>query len=190
MLFLKWRTVARVILILVGFIAIGLWLLRLTYPMPYRDTIFDQARINQLDPYLVLAVIRVESKFNPAAESKKGALGLMQVMPETAEWIARQTGIPFTPEMLLDPHYNISIGIWYLNDLRREFGNNWTLVVAAYNGGRGNVRQWLDDGRWDGRLETATAIPYRETRSFTLKVARTYRVYRMLYAYTLQPGVL
>ncbi|KKM11943.1 hypothetical protein SY88_06000 [Clostridiales bacterium PH28_bin88] len=157
------------------------WVWRLFYPLSYRDLIGYYAGRNGLDPYLVTALIRVESRFKPEALSPRGARGLMQLMPETAEWIARQMGEPFRPEALFEPEYNIRLGTWYLADLQNEFSNNRALVLAAYNGGRGNVRQWMASGRWRGDVGSIEKIPFSETREFIRRVLRDYRVYRRVY---------
>jgi soluble lytic murein transglycosylase len=91
------------------------------YPQPHRDLIIQAAYDNEVDPYLVFAIIRAESKYQTTAESPLGAKGLMQIMPETAAWIAEQQGIEgFTPEMLHQPDINIQYGCWYLNSLTRN----------------------------------------------------------------------
>lgn len=155
---------------------------RLINPIHYKDTIEHYAGINGVDPLLVSAVIRVESKFNPQAVSQKGAAGLMQIMPATGDWAAEQMGIPnFDSSQLLDPEMNIRIGTWYISNLQKEFGKNDLLVIAAYNGGRGKVSQWLKQGVWDGREETLTNIPFPETRNFAKKVLQNYRKYKKIY---------
>lgn len=155
---------------------------RLYYPYRYRQDIEANAAIYGVDPYLVAAVIRVESKFNPDAVSRKGALGLMQIMPTTAEWIASQVGFSdFQEEMLLDPEVNIRLGTWYLANLAKEFDGRTDVVIAAYNGGRGQVNRWLEDGVWNGNFDERANIPFPETRNFLLKVRVTYRQYQKLY---------
>jgi len=99
----------------------------------------------------VAAVIHTESGFRENAVSARGARGLMQVMPSTAEWVAGRIGYPsFSVEMLFDPRYNIEIGTWYLADLIRQFEGSAVVALAAYNGGRGEVDRWLRQGIWDG----------------------------------------
>ncbi len=155
---------------------------RLYYPYHYRTTIESYALRNKVDPLLVAAVIRVESKFRPDAVSHKGALGLMQIMPATAEWIAGRIGVTgFTPDMLLDPEVNIRFGTWYLSSLHDEFGGNLAVVIAAYNGGRGHVSRWLEEGTWNGSYQERNRIPFTETRLFLHRVWTTYWRYRQLY---------
>jgi soluble lytic murein transglycosylase len=155
---------------------------RLYYPYQYRQTIEANAAIYGVDPLLVAAVIRVESKFNPDAVSRMGALGLMQIMPTTAEWIASQIGFTdFQEEMLLDPEINIRLGTWYLANLAKEFDGRTDVVIAAYNGGRGQVNRWLEEGIWDGKYNNRANIPFPETRNFLFKVRTAYRQYQKLY---------
>jgi len=153
---------------------------RILFPFPYRETIIQFARQESLDPLLITAVIKVESKFNPRAESTEGARGLMQLMPETARLAAGQLNLPFEPDRLFIPEYNLRLGSWYLASLVEEFGD-LVPALAAYNGGRGNVHRWLDSGSWDGTRENLKGIPFPETREFVRNVITNYRVYRFLY---------
>lgn len=157
-------------------------LARIYYPYRFRDVIEKNAELHGIDPLLVAAVIRVESRFHPEAESEKGALGLMQIMPSTAEWIAEQVGVDgFTTGMLLDPETNIRFGCWYLASLSKEFNGRLPVVIASYNGGRGHVSRWLAEGTWSGEYADRAQIPFGETRHFLTRVWRTYRVYKYLY---------
>ena len=159
-------------------------LLRLIYPLHYADEIRTYAHAHGMDPHLIAAVIRVESRFEPRSQSAKGARGLMQIMPETGAWVASQLGLEdFTPDDLYDPDINIRIGTWYLADLRETFAGDVVLMLAAYNGGRTNVRRWLEQhdlaaGDLADRLER---IPFTETRRFVERVLLAYRMYRLLY---------
>jgi soluble lytic murein transglycosylase len=152
------------------------------YPFPQRATIYRYAVQNELDPFLVAGVIRTESKFLPAARSPKGALGLMQIMPETGQWVAGQLDFAnFSPSMLTDPETNIRIGTWYLASLRKEFHDNEVLVLAAYNGGRGNVKQWMQKYGWADDFKDIEKIPFRETRDYVKKVICAKQRYIELY---------
>ncbi len=176
---LIWLTlVGAGVIILIGFP----WFWRLYYPLPYRQTIFTQAQAAEVDPYLVMALIRVESKFRPQAESRMGARGLMQLMPETAEWVTKQLGEPYSVEGLFEIEYNVRIGCWYLANLLKEFEGNLPLALAAYNGGRGNVRQWVNQGLWAGDEDHLEKIPFTETRDFIQRVLQDYEMYRRIYA--------
>ncbi|HHW06408.1 MAG TPA: lytic transglycosylase domain-containing protein [Clostridia bacterium] len=159
------------------------WFWRLLYPLPYRDTVFAQAEAVNIDPYLAMAVIRVESKFRPQAQSVRGARGLMQLMPDTARWVAQQIGEEYHPDLLFDVEYNTKIGCWYLAKLLEDFGGSLPLALAAYNGGPNNVRQWLSEGIWNGEAENLHQIPFPETRDFVEKVMEGYESYRRIYGW-------
>lgn len=147
------------------------WLWRPFYPIRYRDELVRESRRNGLDPYLVAAIVRTESGWRPSAVSARGAIGLMQIMPETGRWAAQQIGLDgFTEQWLFDPEVNLRIGCWYLAELKREFNDDQVIVLAAYNAGRGNVRQWLNSRRWDGQPENVADIPFQETRAFIARV--------------------
>jgi len=156
-------------------------LARLFYPFHYREQIHSSAAAHNLDPLLVAAVIYIESGFRPHAESSRGARGLMQVMPTTAEWVAERSGMAYAPEMLLDPAYNIEIGCWYLADLLKLFDGNIVVALAAYNGGRAEVGRWLEQGIWDGSESRLEQIPFSETRHFVRRVLETYAKYQEIY---------
>ena len=176
----RWAITALVLLGLAG--VVGWQALKWYYPFPYRETIERHAGEHRIDPLLVAAVMRVESGFNPRAVSAKGARGLMQLMPETAEWVAQQMGLePFALDMLFDPEVNVALGVWYLADLWRLFDGNTVLVLAAYNGGRGNVRRWMNEGEWTGTIDELSEIPFPETRAFVRKVLSAYTIYRRLW---------
>ena len=151
------------------------------YPYDYRSYIETSAESRRTDPFLVAAVIKHESKFEPRARSDGGARGLMQLMPATAEWIARQLGEPFTEEYLYDPALNIRYGVWYLAELEREFGGNDILALAAYNAGRGNVRDWMERFHWTQQFDEIEAIPYPETRFYVRRVLEDREQYKRLY---------
>jgi len=155
---------------------------RFFFPFPYREIIEEKAENTGVDPRLVAALIYVESKFNHLAVSKKGAAGLMQLMPETGEWAARQQGMDFVHDHLFEPKKNLELGIWYLGYLHQVFAGETVLVLAAYNAGWPKVRQWLDAGRWQGSYGDLHKIPYPETRQYVTRVLRIYYCYRHLYS--------
>lgn len=152
------------------------------YPFPYKEKVFHYGLENEVDPFLIAAVIRTESKFVAAARSPKGAMGLMQMMPETARWVAGQVGQEsFRDAMLNDPETSIRFGAWYLASLKKEFDGNEVLVLAAYNGGRGNVNQWSRQLGWGKDFRDTDRIPYKETREYVKKVLAARERYRALY---------
>ncbi len=153
------------------------------YPVHYRDALLHAAAENDLDPALVAAVVREESRFRPDAMSSQGAMGLMQLMPETAQWIVSVSEIADnSATALLDPQMNLHIGCWYLAHLLDIFGDSEVLAVAAYNGGTGRVLRWLQEGVWDGSLERLEEIPAGETREFLRRVTISHRVYRLKFS--------
>ncbi|WP_243138180.1 lytic transglycosylase domain-containing protein [Heliorestis acidaminivorans] len=172
-----------VLLTIVGnFLWFSPWVQKIIYPLPHKETIFKYARQNDIDPYLVAAIIRRESKFWIWAESPQGAKGLMQLMPQTAEWIAQEMDMnDYSHDKLYEPHRNIKMGCWYLANLNKEFQGNIILVIASYNGGRGNVRQWIDEKGWTGQEHSIDMIPYPETRAYVKGVLQDYQIYRNLY---------
>jgi len=154
---------------------------RALYPLKYHEYIEKYSQEYDVDPYLVLAVIKVESSFRHRAVSPKNAMGLMQITERTGKWGAEQIGLrSFSEEMLFDPEYNIQIGCWYLSRLYREFGDT-DLVIAAYNAGSGNVSKWLKNRDLSRTGETLDKIPFRETEKYLKKVKNSYEVYKKLY---------
>ncbi len=182
------KRVARQILAFLGILLVvylifhSRWYLRRVYPIHYKDEITQYSLEHDVDPFLVTAVIRVESRFRPQALSAKGARGLMQVMPDTGNWIAGELGIrEFDPDKLYDPMTNLNVGTWYLAFLLREYRGDPVLALAAYNAGRGNVSKWIDEQRWSGGEGDIDSIPFPETREYVKKVLHLYRKYHEVY---------
>lgn len=155
---------------------------RFFHPLPYQDTIAYYGGVYNVDPLLIAAVIKTESNFNQKAVSEQGARGLMQIMPETGDWAARQMGEPgFDTELLFEPETNIKLGTWYLSDLGKEFDGCTVLTLAAYNGGRGNVKDWLAGKTLINPEGSISQIPFPETRYYVRKVLLYHRFYCYLY---------
>ena len=155
---------------------------KIIYPYPHRDVIEKYALQYGVDPLMVVAVIREESKFLPKSESHKGAKGLMQLMPSTAQSISESIGDKtYTDDDLLNPEKNIQYGTWYLASLQKVFSNNTTLVIAAYNGGRGHVQEWIKTGQIDPDNIRQLDIPFKETRDYVGRVLNSYEKYNTLY---------
>lgn len=152
------------------------------YPLQHESAITTYSEQFQLDPMFVAAVINVESKFKADAESSKGAKGLMQICDATALWAANELEIEnFVIDDLFEPETNIQIGCWYLNRLRIEFGDEEQLILAAYNGGSGNVTKWLEDATYSHDGESLHMIPFEETSQYVDKVLYQYAVYKEIY---------
>lgn len=184
---MSWLRKKRVLLLLLlGFILIlffnSAWL-SLFYPIHYKDEIRQHSSNNNLDPLIVAAIIKVETNYKPGAESKKGALGIMQIMPDTAKWVIEKAKFEEVPlERVKDEtEANIQIGTWYLRSLSDQFDGNMVAMIAAYNAGPTNVRNWMKSGRWDGRLETVKNIPFGETRHYVQRVTHYYEQYSKIY---------
>lgn len=157
-------------------------ILKIFYPLHYKNIVFTYAQKYNLDPYLIASIIKIESKFDKNATSKRGAKGLMQIMPSTGEWIAKELGEDdFDPVILYQPEVNIKFGSWYLAHLKRFFAGDLTLVIAAYNGGQGNVNKWLELEKWSGKHKDSAQIPFPETRDYVEQVIKTYRRYQKIY---------
>ena len=155
-------------------------ILRIVFPLHYPELIAEFAETFDLDGALVGAVIQVESTFRPDAISRKGAIGLMQIMPETAAWLGEQRGQTITKDDLFDPKINVEVGTLYLKYLLDRFPTDYA-ALAAYNAGPTNARRWLEDNLWDGSYERTGQIPFEETRSYVRKVIMMRRLYQLLY---------
>lgn len=150
-------------------------------PVPFNIKIVEYSEMYGLDPYLVAAIIKTESGFDKDIVSSMGAVGLMQIMPNTGEWIAKQLNIEnFSVEMLKNEDINIEMGCWYINYLRGELKHR-NEVLAAYNGGIGNVFKWLQDARYSKDGEVVDTIPFKETVRYIEKVVVVYNEYIDLY---------
>lgn len=152
-------------------------------PFPYRATVVKAAGRNHLSPYFVAAVIRVESGFRPDVVSRRGAVGLMQLMPSTAQWIAPKAGLGTGRPDLTNPTVNITLGAWYLKHLLVSFHRNSVLALAAYNGGPDTVGGWLTSGTLTLRQTDYRSIPFPETRHFVARVDGYEHVYRIMYGW-------
>ncbi len=180
----KWffRLLFLVILALVIYLLYTPFISYFFYPFDYREEVYYYSEKHEMDPYLIAAVINVESGFDPEAVSPKGACGLMQIMPDTGEEVAAELGInDFKEEMLFKPGYNLELGTYYLSRLKDYYQGNLTLALAAYNGGQGKVNRWLREGIWDGDKKNIGDIPYRETREYIRKVKKARQRYEQIY---------
>jgi soluble lytic murein transglycosylase len=145
------------------------WYERIRYPLRYPEFVRVHAQRHNLDPALLAAVIYQESKFSAGAKSSSGAIGLMQLTPETARGIAIRThGSAFHTKDLYDPEINIRYGSWYLDNLFKKYGSE-PLVLAAYNAGQGNVDKWRANGE---------PIQFAETKAYVDRVEDLQRIYR------------
>ncbi|MFT9848294.1 lytic transglycosylase domain-containing protein [Aneurinibacillus sp. REN35] len=158
------------------------------YPVYYKEQISKSSQQYDVDPYLVMAIIQIESKFDKSRVSKKGAVGLMQVMPMTAQWAIEKTKLsPMATEYLDEPDTNILLGTWYVSFLSEMFHGNPYAVIAAYNAGPGNVKKWIQQGIWDGTSEHLSQIPFGETRHYVQRALYYKQRYEKIYADEFSP---
>ena len=144
------------------------------YPLQYRDTIRNEAQASELDPNLVAAIIYVESRFYAGQKSHAGALGLMQLLPATAQSVAQSLGEEeVDQDKLLEPERNIRYGTFYFRYLLNRFDQDMDLALAAYNAGETNVDTWRREGQTD--------IPFPETKEFVRRVHEANEMYETIY---------
>jgi soluble lytic murein transglycosylase len=167
-------------------------IMKLNYPLKYKEHVYKYSIQNGLDPYLVFAIIKAESGFNPGATSNKNARGLMQISETTGKEAAEKIMLnDYDFNKLYDPETNIKLGCGYLKYLKDQFkvyidsvedeDNAESLVIAAYNGGIGNVKGWLKDKNLSVSGKSLDKIPFKETENF-LKRVKNYRLkYKSLY---------
>ncbi len=142
--------------------------LRVLYPVGYLDLVCTSADEQGLDSAVLCSLIRAESRFRPDAVSPRGAIGLMQIMPETGVWIAERMGLlGLDPQALLDPETNIRLGAWYLRYLLDRFGS-LDLALTAYHAGPTRVEGWLATGE----------VPFSGTRAYVERVLHAVSIYR------------
>ena len=158
------------------------WLRQLQYPVRLEPLVRETAAEYGLNPPLIAAVIYTESKYDPSAVSSAGAIGLMQIMPETGEWIASKLNRPFTPETLLDPYAYAQLGAWYLRFLLDRYGGRVENAIAAYHAGQGSVDAWLKDARYSPDGLTLSRAGSTATQHYINKVLSAYENYQILYA--------
>jgi soluble lytic murein transglycosylase len=147
------------------------------YPVPHRETLTASARQWGLDEAMMFALIRQESRFIPWARSRVGATGLMQLMPATARWVAKQIPIDrFNTDMLLKPEVNVHMGTYYFRRVLTDLGDP-ILATAAYNAGPGRAKRWRDEKPLEGAIYAET-IPFNETRDYVKQVFTNAWFYR------------
>ena len=170
-----WTVFCILLVFLIAILFRGIALYKI-YPLEFKDEITRYSEMYSIDKYFVCAVIYVESRFDEKAASNKGAIGLMQIMPDTGKWAAEKIGLDgYSEDSLVDADVNIHIGCWYLSYLSQLFDRDARKVLAAYNAGPAKVQKWLDDD------ELLKNIPYEETEQYLNKVQDYYEVYKGLY---------
>lgn len=182
-----YRHFVAVLLILVLSIVIGLLysgsltlIDRITHPIKYAEIVKENSECYAVPESVIYAVIKCESGFDASAESGAGAIGLMQLLPETYEELARRAGESFDTGLLYDPKTNIRYGTFLLSLLYERYGN-WETAYAAYNAGEPTVNEWLDDPAHSDGQGGLKDIPYRETRNYVKRIRKARSVYERLY---------
>lgn len=175
------------VLLVIGFGGWKIWSsdtvqMRFVYMWDYQQDIVTYSKKNNVDPFLVAAIIKNESNFKHDAVSKVGAVGLMQIMPETGRWIAEQMGLEnYQDSDLYQTRKNIRMGCWYVGELEHEFQHNLVLLMVAYNAGRGQTHEWMQKNGWDYNFNDTKSIPYPDTREYVAKVMQDRDKYYLLY---------
>lgn len=150
------------------------------YPMKYSQSIVDYSTRYGIDAGLVASVANVESGFNESAVSNKGAIGIMQLMPSTAQWIASKMGEEYNNSLLLNGDYSLKLGSFYLAYLLRTFNDEKT-ALCAYNAGPGNVKKWLNEKEYSSDGQKLNKIPFQETKVYLSKVRKNFNYYKNRY---------
>lgn len=158
-------------------------LMQKMYPRSYASAVEAESKANGIDPNLVYAVIRQESRFNADAKSSAGAIGLMQLTPDTFEWLQKkETGkAALSSTALYEPSVNIRYGCRFLGLLMKKYSVERT-ALCAYNAGQGRVDKWLADATLSSDGKNLRSVPYAETSDYLRKVEENYDAYRKLYA--------
>ena len=156
------------------------------YPLRYRELIEENAAQFELEPWHVAAVVRCESSFRETATSSVGAMGLMQIMPDTGLWLAGKFDEEeiFTEEMLYQPETNLKYGCWFLRWLMRRYEGDRTLATAAFHAGHGTVDGWLEDPQISPDGRTLASIPYSSTSTYVERVLTACEKYQELYDFS------
>lgn len=157
-------------------------ILKKIYPIQYSEYVEKYSKDNGVDPYMIYAMIKTESNFNPNVKSQSNAIGLMQLLEETA--LERSNEIDeqgITEEELYNPEINIKLGTSYYAYLVKHYQGNNVLALTAYNAGMGNVDNWIQLGIIKSDGSDIENIPYKETNNYVRKILRDYQMYLKLY---------
>ncbi len=169
------------LLTLLILLCVAFYTLRYLYPQKYSDKVDIYSKQYGIESSLVYAIIKCESNFNADAISHAGAYGLMQITKDTYEWAAkREKDGEYTDKSLFDPDTNIRYGCAIYSIFQNEFGDP-TICLAAYNAGRGRVKNWLADKNYSADGKTLDKIPFAETNTYVKKVLRTQKIYQLIY---------
>lgn len=174
-----------VLSIILGIVADLIWdsIDKKIHPNDYLEYVRQYAYEYNIPESIIFAVIKVESDFDPDAESSAGARGLMQMLPSTFEWLTGEEHLNenLPKSKLFTPEVSIKYGTYYLNYLYHKFDCNWNTALAAYNGGEGNVAKWLQDPEYSDGNGNLIEIPFKETKNYVEKVNKERDTYKKLY---------
>ena len=173
------------LIIIIALLSIGMSLALITMKtvdtkVKYIDIIDKYSKQYNSDPLMIAAIIKVESDFDTNAVSPMNAKGLMQIVPDTGKWISERLEEEYHDDKLHDPDYNIHLGAYYYEYLYEHFGDV-EIALAAYNGGMGNVEEWLKDPNISYHGDKLDNIPFGETKNYVEKVMNTYKTYKLFY---------
>ena len=174
------RKIILIVLCVVLIFSTSIFTLLIMFPKKYCDLIIKYSNEFNLDSYIVASVINIESGYDKDAISSMGAVGLMQLLPSTAEEIASK--ITIKDFDLTTPEDNIKMGCYYLSYLLKIFDNNLINSLCAYNWGLSNVKSWLDKGNYDA-LGTITNIPVKETSDYVKNFKLNSYIYKKIYGF-------
>lgn len=179
----KYNFIIFFLIFILSTVSAGFFAQRILFPLSeYKSEIICAAKRYGLQPSLVFAIVRTESRFDKNAVSSKGAVGLMQLCTSTAKYVADMKGL--TSYDLTDVKTNLDFGCFYFNYLLDKF-NEKDVCLAAYNAGEGNVKNWLSDSKYSADGKTLDDIPLPETKEYVSRVNKSLRKYQNLYFNTL-----
>lgn len=171
-----------VILVLFKIVRVQDIVLRKIYPITYQEYVEKYSIQNDVDKYMIYAIIKAESNFKPEVKSQSKAIGLMQLLEETAVEMANSIeNQTVTEEELYQPEINIKLGTSYYAYLLKHYKGNNILALTAYNAGMGNVDTWIKTGVIQSDGSDIENIPYKETNNYVRKILRDYQIYLKLY---------
>ena len=182
--FYKLKKLFIIIILLILFILLGLsynFFMKKAYPIEYNNHVFKYSNDYNVDPALIYAIIKTESNFNTNAESPAGAIGLMQIMPNTFYWLQAYTNDKYMDIKFLNyPEINIKYGTYFINMLLDKYKSD-IVAICAYNAGIGTIDKWLTDPSLSYDGKSLAKIPYKETKQYVKRVIKNREIYKYLY---------
>lgn len=178
---LMYKLLSIILVIFLSWVITSFIYKHILFPTKYSDIVNEAAKTYNVDPYLIYAIIKQESKFNKNAVSKASAKGLMQIMTKTADEMASQiTMIDKNNYDILDPNINIELGTKYISMLISKYSGNYHIALAAYNAGMGTIDKWFTKP-YDNYIDVVKEIKYTETKTYVTNVVKYYNYYKKIY---------